>query len=229
MTGVLGMAQHRSSAVTALIMIGVHGKIVGTPTAAVGLAIGGRFDQPVAGAVASYALYLTPGDSAVDPKIAFVRTDGAIRTLSYDTANTRFSLGSSAIVGGTLVVQGGIQATTAASGLSIGNAADESIVGIVFNRASTDASMNWIEGATAAEDEIRFNVPITSTAEIRAGGDQGGRGGAVTFTNGSDLTARSTGVGTILFDDVTNRNSAGFVKIYINSTAYYFPVFSAIT
>jgi len=59
-------------------------------------------------------------------------------------------------------------------------------------------------------------------------GDDGGVAGTVGFTDVSDLAARSTGVGTIKFDDTTNRDSAGFIKIYIGTTAYYIPVFAAI-
>jgi hypothetical protein len=59
-------------------------------------------------------------------------------------------------------------------------------------------------------------------------GDEGGIAGTVGFTDVSDLAARSTGVGTIKFDDGTNRDSSGFIKIYIGTTAYYVPVFAAI-
>jgi hypothetical protein len=59
-------------------------------------------------------------------------------------------------------------------------------------------------------------------------GDEGGYVGTVGFTDVSDLATRSTGVGTIKFDDATNRDSSGFIKIYISTTAYYVPVFSAI-
>jgi hypothetical protein len=59
-------------------------------------------------------------------------------------------------------------------------------------------------------------------------GDEGGIAGTVGFTDVSDLATRSTGVGTIKFDDVTNRDSSGFIKIYIGTTAYYVPVFAAI-
>jgi hypothetical protein len=59
-------------------------------------------------------------------------------------------------------------------------------------------------------------------------GDEGGIAGTVGFTDVSDLATRSTGVGTIKFDDGTNRDSSGFIKVYIGTTAYYVPVFSAI-
>lgn len=56
-----------------------------------------------------------------------------------------------------------------------------------------------------------------------------GFAGHVTLGNTTDLTANSTGVGTILFKGATNRNSSGFLKIFIGITPYYIPVFSAIT
>jgi len=64
---------------------------------------------------------------------------------------------------------------------------------------------------------------------ILADGDEGGVAGTTGFTDINDLTANSTGVGTILFKGTTNRNSTGFIKIYVGTTAYYIPVFAAIT
>jgi len=54
-------------------------------------------------------------------------------------------------------------------------------------------------------------------------------GDVLTVTGIYDITANDVGVGTILFKGTTNRDSAGFIKIYIENTAYYVPVFSAIT
>lgn len=65
--------------------------------------------------------------------------------------------------------------------------------------------------------------------EIRVTGDVGGQASYNTLTGTSDVTANSTGVGTILFKGATNRNSLGFVKMYIGTTAVYVPAFSAIT
>lgn len=73
-----------------------------------------------------------------------------------------------------------------------------------------------------------------ATADLRAGhvraqSDSAGVASYNTWTGTSDLTANSSGVGTILFKGTTSRNSTGFVKIYVGTTAYYIPVFSAIT
>ena len=64
---------------------------------------------------------------------------------------------------------------------------------------------------------------------ILVDGDGGGVAGTTGFTDINDLSANSTGVGTILFKGTTNRNSTGFIKIYVGTTAYYVPVFAAIT
>lgn len=77
--------------------------------------------------------------------------------------------------------------------------------------------------------QIDVNGIKTTAKELRIGGDIGGQAAHNTLTGVSDITANSTGVGTILFKGTTNRNSTGFIKFYIGTTAYYVPVFSAIT
>lgn len=67
------------------------------------------------------------------------------------------------------------------------------------------------------------------SGELRIAGDIGGAAATNALTGVSDVTANSSGVGTILFKGTTNRNSTGFIKIYIGTTAYYVPVFAAIT
>lgn len=70
---------------------------------------------------------------------------------------------------------------------------------------------------------------VTCTSEVRIAGDVGGVAAHNTITGASDLTANSTGTGTVKFKGATSRDSAGFIKIYIGTTPYYIPVFSAIT
>lgn len=65
--------------------------------------------------------------------------------------------------------------------------------------------------------------------EVQIDGDVGGFAGHNTFTGTSDLTGNSSGVGTVKFKGATSRDSAGFIKIYIGTTAYYIAVYSAIT
>ena len=65
--------------------------------------------------------------------------------------------------------------------------------------------------------------------EVRVAGDIGGEASTNTLTGASDVTANSTGVGTVKFKGATSRDSAGFLKVYIGTTPYYVPVFSAIS
>ena len=65
--------------------------------------------------------------------------------------------------------------------------------------------------------------------QMIADGDNAGVASTNSLTGTSDLTGNSTGVGTILFKGTTSRNSSGFIKVFIGTTAYYVPAFSAIT
>lgn len=56
-----------------------------------------------------------------------------------------------------------------------------------------------------------------------------GSGALVGLTSVSNLTGNSSGVGAIKFKGTTSRDSAGFIKVDVNGTDYYVPVFSAIT
>lgn len=83
-----------------------------------------------------------------------------------------------------------------------------------------NATFKWKSGTFKNDVQCR---------QIIADGDNAGVASTNSLTATSDLTANSTGVGTVLFKGTTNRNSSGFIKIYIGATAYYVPVFSAIT
>jgi hypothetical protein len=87
------------------------------------------------------------------------------------------------------------------------------------------------DGAAAVTERLRIsaNGAAKFINEVRIAGDVGGEASTNTLTGVSDLTTNSTGVGTILFKGATSRNSSGFIKIYIGTTAYYLPAFSAIT
>lgn len=91
-----------------------------------------------------------------------------------------------------------------------------------------------------ANGDLRLGGTVTSPlAQIRTNGNIHGKSvqvnadvaatvGYVGLTNAENTgTSRSTGVGTIKFADATARDNAGFVKIYIGSTAYYVPIFAA--
>lgn len=86
-------------------------------------------------------------------------------------------------------------------------------------------------GAASSTERLRISGDgyITVTGEARITGDIGGAAASNTITGTSNVTANSTGVGTILFKGTTSRDSSGFIKIYVGTTAYYVPIFSAIT
>lgn len=114
--------------------------------------------------------------------------------------------------------------------------------------ASTEAFTGRLRISQTASDQydiapeagnITASVRVLNTAggsahlqvlgEIRTNGDTGGLAGYNSYTGTSDVTANSSGVGTILFKGITSRNSAGFIRVYIGTTSYHIPVFSAIT
>lgn len=98
---------------------------------------------------------------------------------------------------------------------------------IVITNASTASGGHDISG----NNNNWYTTPagVVYCKELRSAGDIGGLASTNSLTGTSDLTGNSTGVGTILFKGTTSRDSSGFIKIYIGTTAYYVPVFSAIT
>jgi hypothetical protein len=112
---------------------------------------------------------------------------------------------------------------------------------LLINNAGTDFNRLQFGGTAAtfpslkrSTTEIHARLADDSAntdflaAQLHVTADSGGAANRITFPYGYDEAARSTGVGTILFDDVTNRNSTGFLKIYVNGNARYVPYFSAI-
>jgi hypothetical protein len=81
---------------------------------------------------------------------------------------------------------------------------------------------------TLLADYGEFAEKVIS-GQLNAVGDIGGVADSIGFTKTSDLTTNDTGVGTIKFKGATSRDSVGFIKIYIGTTAYYIPCFNAIT
>lgn len=89
-----------------------------------------------------------------------------------------------------------------------------------FLDASSGSNLKVGVGATS-------NAKLHSAGSISVDGDDGGTAGAVTFT---DVTAGvSTGSGTIKMNGATARNSTGWLKIYVGTTAVYLPYFTTIT
>lgn len=65
--------------------------------------------------------------------------------------------------------------------------------------------------------------------EIRATGDIGGSATGTVMCMTNTIATVSTGVGTVLMSGTTARNSAGWLKFYRGTTAYYMPMWSTIT
>lgn len=144
---------------------------------------------------------------------------------------------ASTITGTTLTGTTSLIAASNSNGITITqadisrNAAAGSMTIAAGTNAGNTLAFNTGGSARLALTDAGASVTglITSTGEIRAGGDTGGAASKISLTNTSDVTANSTGVGTILFKGATSRNSAGFIKIYAGTTPYYIPVFTAIT
>lgn len=93
-----------------------------------------------------------------------------------------------------------------------------------------DTNGNYLDIVNSAGVVARFETDgrlRTPVGSLSAGGDSGGFAGCNTFSNGSNTAARSTGVGTIKFADATSRDNVGFMKMYVGTTAYWVPIFSA--
>lgn len=98
------------------------------------------------------------------------------------------------------------------------------------NTGIGNVGTNEIALASANVETLRsISTHLKTSVELRISGDAGGQASHNTLTGTSDITANSTGTGTIKFKGATSRDSSGFIKIYIGTTAYYVPVFSAIT
>lgn len=118
-----------------------------------------------------------------------------------------------------------VNATVSASSLNFGG-------GTATFNAPTSINLYTAANNTTTTGTLRLSVgssgQVNVSQELRVAGDVGGEASHNTITGTSDVTANSTGVGTIKFKGATSRDSSGFIKIYIGTTAYYVPVFSAI-
>ena len=113
------------------------------------------------------------------------------------------------------------------SGISAGHLGTFSVGSVSstsFTTTPTTAEQgNTFAGTIIATDRVR------SLGLLTAEGDDTGTASTISFSNVSNVATNSTGTGTIKFKSATSRDSTGFIKIYIGTTAYYVPVFSAIT
>lgn len=91
-------------------------------------------------------------------------------------------------------------------------------------------------GYTFSSTELITNAKLhalvdsaTITGSLYATADGGGVASQVGITNVSNVTANSSGVGSIKFKGTTSRDSLGFIKVFVGTTEAYIPIFSAIT
>ena len=95
---------------------------------------------------------------------------------------------------------------------------DGAVPGVLISNNAT--------GTPAERLDVDANIRAQA---LIADGDANGGASTNAFTGTSDITTNSTGVGSIKFKGATSRDSTGFIKVYIGTTAYYVPVFAAIT
>lgn len=95
-----------------------------------------------------------------------------------------------------------------------------------YIRGSYDLS-DWLGLEIYSDTDILVTGDTYFYSTLRV--KNSGSGALVGLTSVSNLTGNSTGVGSIKFKGATSRDSAGFVKVDVNGTDYYVPVFSAIT
>ena len=91
------------------------------------------------------------------------------------------------------------------------------------------AGTGWLVTMSGNSFESATETPASSANLVYLYAGNIGSGSPVAITEVTNLTGNSSGTGTIKFKGATSRDSSGFLKIYIGSTEYYVPVFSAIT
>lgn len=93
----------------------------------------------------------------------------------------------------------------------------------------TDIVLRGQVNATDATFNVVGATGLITGSSLRATGDAGGAASTTTFTNVVNASANSTGVGSVKMKGATSRDSTGFIKIFVGTTAYYIPYWSAVT
>lgn len=189
-------------------------------------------------AQSSSASWVTVTRSGLTPStIAFTGAITMTGTVASGTASVTggFSVNAPTLASGSVVDFLGVKTNSVNKWLHrIDGNETGSDVGADWNLLARDDSGAIIDRPIIITRKAAGAITMPSTrpliaGEFRASGDIGGQASTNTLTKTSDLTTNSTGVGTIKFKGATSRDSSGFIKFYIGTTAYYAPVFSAIT
>lgn len=160
---------------------------------------------------ATAELRMTTGSFAVAGKLAVGTTNPTLKLQVYDSANEIGRFLTNQTLGYISMYN-----TNGANSLILGGSGSTA-----FFQNTTGTEIEMQVGGGGATAKVR-------AGELSAGSDLGGKASFISLTGVSDTAIRSTGVGTIKFDDATNRDSAGFIKFYVGTTAYYVPMFAAI-
>jgi hypothetical protein len=184
---------------------------------------------------------LLPDGSAAAPSLSFINspTTGIYRSaanvLAISTAGTlraRWTAGGSFYQEAALIM--GWWGRTGMESPADGNLLLHNDAGNDFGRLQFGGTAATFPSLKRSTTEIHARLADDSAntdflaAQLHVTVDSGGAANRITFPYGYDEAARSTGVGTILFDDAVNRNSVGFAKMYVNGNARWFPYFDAI-
>lgn len=132
-----------------------------------------------------------------------------------------WTIGSSALTGTNISLSSGGEFSIGAS-----NA-------VVKMSGSDPEYLFWAGHADYTSAPVRISATgelrAFKAAAIRLTDDPGGAPSTTTLSSVANTASNSTGAGTIKMKGSTSRDSAGFIKIYIGTTEYWVPVFSAIT
>lgn len=111
------------------------------------------------------------------------------------------------------------------------------VTGDSYRRILVDVSgkMNWGSGAatrdTALERSGTARLKVTNDLHalgtLYAGGDSGGIASTTALTNAT--VAASSGTGAVKMGGATNRDSVGWLKGYVGTTAVYVPYWTTVT
>jgi hypothetical protein len=163
--------------------------------------------------------------SGVDSTVVSLAANGSASFTGAITATSgtvgSWTIGSNTLTGYLITLNSG-------GGITLGT--DNNVIKMI----GTDPEQGfWIGHADYSSAPLRSSIQgalfALDAKLIRLTDDPGGAANAITLSNANNTASNSTGTGTIKMKGTTSRDSAGFIKIYIGTTAYWIPVFSAIT